>query len=119
MNYYTAKELQRADGEHSGLFHYTCTNDGRTYPVGYCSGNCEGHPTADEAREHYKKYLLDQAKYDAKLSDMQRPCEVCGEWTQLCAEIAFEMELHPLCDAHRNREELSKLVVVGDAWSSY
>lgn len=32
MNYYEARELS----DHSG-YHYTCMNDGRVRPVGYCS----------------------------------------------------------------------------------
>lgn len=119
MNYYRALQSADENGKPTGVWFYTCTNDGRTRPTGYCAQSCPGHATADEARAHYKDYMLDHARYDAKLSGMQKPCEVCKEWTQFCAKIAFEMELHPLCDRHRNREELSKLVKVGEAWSSY
>ena len=121
MNYYRPLEKADRDGKPTGLWHYTVTNDNtkRTHPVGYCANGCEGHPTPDGAREHYKEYRLDHARYNAKLSGVQKKCEVCGEWTQGAAEIAFEMELHVLCDQHRNREELSKLVQVGDAFGSY
>lgn len=93
MNYYAARELKK-DGIHSGLWHYTCMNDGNVWAVGYCSpwescpnckdaypaesgcelckGNglvkstnpCYGHATANEACQHYKSYLLDRLRID-------------------------------------------------------
>src|SRR5205807_6842276 len=37
MNYYDARERQR-DGKGTGIFDYTCMNDGKIWPVGYCGG---------------------------------------------------------------------------------
>lgn len=36
MNHYAAREIQK-DGKGTGLYHYTCENNGAIYPVGYCS----------------------------------------------------------------------------------
>lgn len=120
MNYYRPLELKDTEGKATGLWHYTVTNDGRSHAVGYCAADCSGHATPDEAREHYKEYLVNECtRYDGKLSDMQKHCEVCGEWTQRIAEIPIEMSVYPLCDLHCNREEVSKLLKVGDAVSSY
>jgi hypothetical protein len=54
------------------------------------------------------------------MSSTQRECEVCGAWTQTVAEVGPGlMEIHVLCDQHRNRETLATLVQVGDVMSSY
>lgn len=37
MNYYKAREKMDENGQGTGLWHYTCANDGYIYPVGYCS----------------------------------------------------------------------------------
>lgn len=37
MNYYEARELQDENGKGTGVFHYTCKNDDRIWPVGYCT----------------------------------------------------------------------------------
>lgn len=105
MNMYEALQMRDAEGN-SGLWHYTVTNDDRTLPVGYCAQNCPGHATPDEAREHYRLYLLDHATYDGFLNDEQRRCERCGKWTQHYASIPINMERHILCDEHCNRETL-------------
>jgi len=36
MNYYQAREMYK-DGKPSGKWHYICMNDGKIWPVGYCS----------------------------------------------------------------------------------
>lgn len=47
MNYYEAREIQTKEGQPTGLWHYTCKNDGRIWAVGYCSSkelcpDCQG-----------------------------------------------------------------------------
>lgn len=38
MNYYSAREItDPATGQGTGLYHYTCANDGKVWPVGNCS----------------------------------------------------------------------------------
>lgn len=119
MNYYTTCELADKEGKPSGLHHYTVTNDNRTRPAGYCADGCPGHPTPEEAREHYKQYLLDhRLRLDGKNGDTQHKCKVCGEWTQ---GVAFLDETpFALCDEHRTREKVSELYGdVGDVASSW
>lgn len=110
MNYYDAREMSDAQGKSSGLFHYTAQNDDRIFPVGYCAQGCVGHATPDEAREHYRIYLLDSAKYDGMLQGEQRQCEVCGLWIQTYAHIPLNMEAHFLCNEHLNRETLDTVM---------
>lgn len=112
MNYYQALKLQD-----TGLYHYTCTNGDHTYAVGYCADGCPGHATPEEAQEHYRQYTLDtQTHYNGVNNDTQRKCEVCGEWTQHYALV--EHRRYALCDEHRNRDELEKLVKLEDSFSS-
>lgn len=118
MNYYQPRELLK-DGKPTGLWHYTCRNDDRVWPVGYCAQDCPGHATPEEAREHYRQYLLDNARYDGYLRDEQRKCEICGAWTQRYAE-GPHIFMHVLCDEHCNREGLSQVIgTMGDIISSY
>jgi hypothetical protein len=110
VNYYQAQELAK-DGKPSGIWHYTCQNDRRIWPVGYCADGCAGHATAEEAQEHYRQWQLDTAKYDGRIAHQQQRCQVCDAWTQGYASIEPGMtHMFILCDEHRNRDELAKLV---------
>jgi len=110
MNYYDAREMRDTKGDPGGLWHYTAENDERIFPVGYCAQGCPGHATPEEAREHYRLYLLDNARYDGALTNEKRKCEMCSEWTQDYAYIPLSMEIHILCDEHRNRETLDTVM---------
>jgi hypothetical protein len=134
MNYYAAREIER-EGRPTGLYHYTVENSGGIHPVGYCSSYrtcpacnghalmgmpcvqcdrsvikvepCPGHPTKEEAEEHYRQYELDRATFDGRHEDQQNRCAVCGVWTQRYA--TFRMHVYHLCDVHCNREALDVL----------
>ncbi len=110
MNYYEARELKGADGNPAGLWHFTCQNDNRIWPVGYCAQDCPGHPTREEAQEHYRQYLLDNARYHVRMSNQQRPCRICSVWTQELVELELGTSRYVLCEAHQNRESLDILV---------
>ena len=110
MNYYDAREMKNVEGNPGGLWHYTAENDNRIFPVGYCAQGCIGHVTPEEAREHYRLYLLDNAKYDGMLQREQRQCEVCSLWTQSYAHIPPNMEMHFLCNEHCNRDTLDTVM---------
>lgn len=110
MNYYAAREMQDSQGNPSGLWHYTVANDDRVYPVGYCAQECAGHATPEEAQEHYRLYLLDNARYDGVRTNEQKKCAVCGAWTQRFASIPMVMEIYVLCDDHCNRETLDMVM---------
>jgi hypothetical protein len=76
--------------------------------LGYCADNCTGHPTAIEASEHFKQYLLDNyAQYDRR-TDRQSPCQICGTATNRFAETPGRMAR--LCDDHCNREGLEQSI---------
>jgi hypothetical protein len=114
MNYYTVRELADENGKALGKFHYTRNG----IATGYCrDGGCD-HNSEEEALECWKKYLLDNhVSYDHTMYNQMCKCRVCGEWTDKFAQVG-SMDMYVLCDNHRNREELEKLVRVGQAWSS-
>lgn len=114
MNYLAARR-RGADGP----WHFTCKNDGRVRPVGYCAqGGCD-HATPEEAQACYRRYLLDnRLRLDGTTTAHQR-CRApdCSELTDRFAEI--DMQTWPLCDAHRSREVVEQLFPeVGEIWSS-
>lgn len=122
MNYRQALEIQK-DGNPTGKYHYTNTNDDRTYPIGYCRDGCPGHDTPEDAQEHYKQYLLNEnLRLDAhKLHNMKLKCEAkdgCEEYTDTAASVGGIKHYH-LCNKHRTKEEVAKLLVVGQEISSY
>jgi hypothetical protein len=82
----------------------------------------DGHATEEEACECYRTYLLDQRLrlWDPPPDpDTLNKCVVCGVYTAGMAEL--QMQHWWLCDEHRNRVEIEKLVPHGksEAWSSY
>jgi len=78
----------------------------------------DGHETAEQACACYKEYLLDQRlSLNHKNSGSQHRCKVCGEWTQMFAMVGA-YDLFFLCDAHHNRDEIAKLLIVGESWES-
>ncbi len=134
MNYYDARKRSS-----DNRWDYTCMNDGHVWPVGYCrpwqpltcpplseayvndphqqkkhaefkdKHHDDGHATEQEARECYRQYLLDKKLVlDRKLIDLQRKCAVCETWTQGCAEVG--LHLFVLCDDHRTRGQVEKLM---------
>ncbi len=139
MNHYKAR--QRKDGR----WDYTCANDGKAWPVGYCHEYREpdpedwiwkmhpddaqrvrdnkdkyhgcGHATEEEAQACYKKYLLEnELSLNRKSSNAQYKCKVCGEWTQLFAEV--DWHIFNLCEKHQNLESVEPLFQIGESWSS-
>lgn len=113
MNYQKARQQ-----EVTGKWHYTNKNDGRIYPIGDCAGH-EGHNTAEEAQECYKRYLLDNNLIlDHKWSEPFPKCKVCGEITSGMAFISEAEQYIALCDTHRTKEEVEKIFHVGESlWS--
>lgn len=94
----------------------TCYNTGAVVvPVG---ARCKGHDTPEGAYAHQKAYQLDHRLWlDRKLSGEQRPCRVCGEWTQGVAQVGAWWTA-VLCDEHRTREHVEALFDVGESWHS-
>ncbi len=79
---------------------------------------CPGHKTQEEACEHYKEYLLDQATYHGpkKQEWPKNKCELDG-----CNNEATHMatcggsHCWEFCASHCNRESVAKVLSVG--WS--
>lgn len=77
----------------------------------------DGHATEEEACNCYKQYLLDQRFRVNKLRDQMNRCEVCKEFSQYYAEVG-NYRLHFVCEKHANREDVGKLVEIGESWES-
>jgi hypothetical protein len=122
MNYFQARQRKE-----SKRWDFTCKNDGRIWPVGYCAGkkigesadpptsdkyHDDGHETEAEARECYKQYVLDnELHFDAR--EDSRSMHVCAypgcdEFTKGIATLGCA-RMWPLCDEHRNKEAVSEL----------
>ncbi len=110
MNYYEPRELAGEDGRSTGRFHYVRRNHYRTEPVGYCANACSGHDTAEEAREHYRQYLINE-RVDYRPDHMKRPerCKICAEWTHSYAHIEA-WDSYPLCKEHLTKESVLRLL---------
>jgi hypothetical protein len=117
MNYLQPRQRKNEDGT-LGKWHMTNKHDDDVYPVGYCADGCPGHDTPDEAREHFRAYLLDSTDYDTRHRwGSPRRCEVCGKFTTRFVQTAWE-HVHTLCPAHANRDGLAAVLVVGDMVTS-
>lgn len=128
-----------------GKWHYTTQGRHGIYAIGYCSPRalcpdcpnalpradcatcggsglikrddpCPGHDTAEEAEEHQRQYLLDNAIYRDGCEDAAtlHRCEIdgCKAYTAGTAQISrgsVPRQYH-LCDLHRDRSNLETLV---------
>lgn len=115
MNYYDARELK------DGGWHYTSANRrSGTHPVGYCHEHGP-HETADEARECFRRYLLDGQREEA-YGDWTG-CEWEGCDTPTKKGLTTRPPLghgFALCDEHRTAENLEALTPdVGQIMASY
>lgn len=120
MNHDAAREI--ADGPLAGRWHYTTANRrSGTHPIGYCRDGCQGHETAEEAREHYRSYLLaERVVLEAgAFVDAQYRCEVdgCEGWATHSTRVG-EWTMFTLCDEHRTLDTVAGLVEVGESWHS-
>lgn len=128
MNYLKAAQRQKG-----GRWDFTCTNDGKVWPVGYCQGDSgkehytgehpekfhnDGHETAEEAALCYHQYTLDTALRFGRDSNQQRKCHKCGEWTQGVGFLGTTTLLI-LCEAHQTRGVVEELTSPStQIWSS-
>ena len=112
MNYYAPRQKQI-----DKLWHYTCMNDGQIWPVGYCADSCSGHVTEKEAREHYKRYLLEKRIEFSKHENQQRRCKECNVYTEGYVSIDGWPKFD-LCEQHQTKEIVEKFLTVGTSMSS-
>lgn len=110
MNRYGPRVLIADDGRPTGRFHFARSSAYRDEAVGYCAAGCAGHDTADEAREHYRQFLVNE-RVSLFPEQMQRPerCRVCGAWTQSYARVE-SWDFYPLCPEHLTRESVALLL---------
>lgn len=107
MNYYDARPLADRSG-----FHFTARNDDRIFPVGYCASQHPdtGHATPEEARECFRRYVLDGQREET-YGDWTG-CEFEGCDTPTKKGMTTRPPLgngHALCDEHRTPEILEQL----------
>ncbi len=80
-----------------------------------------GHATVKEAEECYKEYLLDQClrlmPSEPDNATQQFRCRVCNKFTACYAAVGA-YRLFVLCPDHQSREEVAKLLSVGESWES-
>lgn len=104
---------------------FECGDKSGPSPVGYCKRNCPGHATEEEAREHFRQYILDKCEFVTASGEGVK-CRVCGSSAKKVAELAnflgqmgfVTIPLHdrriPLCARHSNRDTLDKLFRLSD-----
>lgn len=108
MNYYQARELKK------GGWHFTCMNDNKVWPVGFCTEH-EPHKTREEAEACYRLYLIDNANFKVKLTEVTR-CSFCRNLTRNAVDI--DRHIMPLCRNHHNKESLQKKYEMATAIAS-
>lgn len=81
----------------------------------------DGHTTKEEACECYKQYLLDTKlrlmPTEPENAHQQFKCKACGKWTACHASVGPYRQFD-LCPEHQTREEVEKLLTVGESWES-
>lgn len=124
MNYYQPREIIK-DGKSTGLFHYTCRNGDRIWPVGLCASDCPGHTTEQEAREHWRLYLIQGIEFTPIMREWPKEkCESegCNEQAMTVGFIKHKPDVfnhHMFCAKHATPEEMAKFIKAGDSISSY
>jgi hypothetical protein len=133
VNYYDA--LQVSDGPMKGKWHYVSQNRREgTHPVGYCSRfngdgteksdeeyHAHAHETADEARECFRRYLLDGSREESYSDWTGCEYEGCDEPTKKGLTQRTPLgHGFALCDKHRTQEVLEELTgPIGQIVASY
>lgn len=142
MNHYSAKK-RKSDS----LYDYVLTEDGKTYPVGYCHEwkeltpgvlseevckdynedygkfkhkyHTSGHKTEKEACNCYKEYLLDSSFQKLDQRDGQYKCQECGKFTQnlILVGIDTKFAFH-LCEEHAKPRFAAKYFEISSIASS-
>lgn len=142
MRHYSARQRQS-----DGRWDYTCgsrpvgyccefkpiAEDGTILPAEHArqwnakiaplAGNfhTDGHATEEEACECYKRYILDVdlrlMPEEPKDASSQHRCQVCKEFTACYAMVGC-YRMFNLCPTHQTREEVEKLLKVGESWES-
>lgn len=80
-----------------------------------------GHATEKEACDCYAEYLLDVSLQlhptEPENADQQNRCQVCKKFTA-CHAFVGSYHIFILCPEHHNRDEVKKLLRVGESWES-
>jgi hypothetical protein len=115
-----------------GPWHYASVKEGKGgHPIGYCTDACT-HETADEAREHYRHYVLDRLREFKGDSNTLHRCEALlelGNAHSRCEIFTADGLSEPdgyrmryLCATHRDREAYEENFLppgsIGEAWVS-
>ena len=124
MNYYEPRQLAE-NGKPTGLYHYTCKNDNKIWPVGPCADDCDGHKTPEEACEHYRQWLIEGVIFRKKETEWPKEkCEIdgCNNEAKLIGVSVNEpgqFNQRRFCPEHATKEQMAKFIHVGSCISSY
>ena len=124
MNHYKPREITK-EGKPTGLFHYTCRNDNQIWPVGPCADGCPGHATTDEAREHYRQWLIDGITFYAETQEWPKEkcesegCNQQATFWGVSRNEPGQFNQRRFCKDHATKEEMAKFIDAGDCSSSY
>jgi len=81
----------------------------------------DGHATKEDACECYKRYLLGTAlrlqPTEPDNASQQNRCQACKKFTA-CHAMVGPYRMFTLCPEHQTREEVEKLLTVGESWES-
>jgi len=73
---------------------------------------CPGHDTAEEARKHYRQYLVDTKFNFHDREDVQEKCQICNVWTNRVVDFVGEWgRSWILCPEHATKETLQRIYV--------
>lgn len=114
MNYYEARRVDPdANRPDAGKWRYTCMNDGRIWPIGYCAQDCPGHDDPEGAEQHQREFDLEEAlRRGPSHSEPWSFCKFpgCGRRTPSFFEVGPGMG-RPiyLCEQHQGREGLATI----------
>ena len=83
--------------------------------------HANGHATSEEACACYRQYLLDMRltlkPQEPENATQQHRCQVCKKFTA-CYAMVGSYRMFTLCPEHQTREEVEKLLNVGESWES-
>jgi hypothetical protein len=117
MNYYDARQRQSDQ-----KWDFTCQNDNRIWAVGKCADKQCNHDTPDEARACYGQWLIDN-RLELEAGTLHKQwveCEVegCDHDTDTVSRVG-QYYRFMLCQTHRTKEQVAKMVEVGSFFGSY
>lgn len=109
MNHYAARKIDDTRWKFSVRAQDKCR------PTGFCaSPHCKGHFSPADAREHYRKYLAETARFShLRLKALGPRCEYpeCCELSEFVVRIGPGGDwIYHVCEHHASSELLLKVI---------